>query len=96
MKTQPDCSDFYARVGELIEINIGSRAFSYIDKADAEVVVAVAVGQQGWVAVVGEPACGDYEWVRQPDAPKVKLQHSDVGYSSAAEAMRDGLKAALD
>ena len=65
-----------------------------------DILHVIPVGMSGWVAVIGDPPNGSYEWVVQPEAgwsgaDLPPLEHSDSGYGCPASAMRDGLTAAL-
>lgn len=81
-----------------------SSQFRYIDLDDAAVLYRVPLGTNGFVAVIGHPDHGSYEWVaRRPDPfdpmppnDPPELAHSDQGYGSSAAALRDALVKMVD
>ena len=89
-----------ARIRADIERHLNSWNFKYITLDDAEVLCHVSIGMHGWVAVIGNPGWGTYEWVarEEPDAAGQmgKLHHSDCGYGSSSVALRDVLNKFCD
>jgi hypothetical protein len=60
---------------------------------DSRPVLAIGVGMDDRIAIVGDPESAAYEWVIL--APDGVREYSDVGYGSSDVAMRDGLIAYL-
>jgi hypothetical protein len=74
--------------------------FHFIDVEEAEVLLVVPIGGAGWVAAIGHPADGSYEWVGRHEPSFVPqlgkeihagYEHSDSGYGIWESALRDGL-----
>ncbi|MGE0605506.1 MAG: hypothetical protein AB7O62_00160 [Pirellulales bacterium] len=81
----------------------GQLWFKYIDLPTAEVLHFVRNGWDGWIAVIGHPDNGTYEWVGRDDAEfegqdksHRQVKRSDCGYGSSVAALRDGLVAMVD
>lgn len=65
--------------------------FHYIDVEEAEVLLVVPVGLAGWVAAIGHPSDGSYEWAARDDGAAQRYENSDCGYGCSSVALRDGL-----
>lgn len=63
--------------------------FQFIDFAAADVLASLPLGHTGWIAVIGDPNNGAYEWISAEESGMVR--RSNAGFGSIASAMLDGL-----
>lgn len=93
--------DFWENVQREIEKEIRPSTFEYIDLHDAELLYVIGYGFGGWVAVVGHPDHGSYEWVARrdgetdPQEGPPRYEFSNLGYGCSSSALRDGLTTML-
>lgn len=89
--------EFLDKVEAELREKIDQEEFDYTVVEDFHVLHVVAFDFFGWVAVIGQPGCGDYEWfVRYGNENNPKYSHSNAGYGCPASALRDGLTFALN
>jgi hypothetical protein len=93
-------AEFSRQICQEITRQFRSGHFRYTDFSASELLHFVSVGKNGWVAVIGEPDSGSYEWVIRHDGEfhgqtDVYYDHSDSGYGCPESALRDGLKECL-
>ncbi|WP_437227524.1 hypothetical protein SH661x_000403 [Planctomicrobium sp. SH661] len=92
--------EFIAEVHGLVkadvETHLKSSLFDYIDFEAAEVIHALHVGFGGWVAVIGNPENGSYEWVWRSEGGERRLLSSNQGWGCPESALREALKVAME
>ena len=82
------------KIRQEIESKFDKHCFTYVDFERAEVLLVMSAGFGGWVAVIGEPDQGSYEWVSQAEVTG-DYSASDRGYGCMASALRDRLNEML-
>lgn len=78
-----------------IEQALQAHQFECTNFRRAEVLHVIGVGMGGWVAVIGDRANGNYEWVARHEGQAPRYSHSNSGYGCPASALRDGLNERL-
>jgi hypothetical protein len=85
--------DFHTRMA-ILRSSPDGRYFDFLDIDTAIVLVSVDICDEGWLAVIGHPDDGSYEWVAKfRERRETCYRASNAGWGGIASCLRDGLNA---